>query len=198
VSAPICIWPASMRPAPNHSTATLDTLSTSMTIGKISACSLPAASATAVTSVLAAWNRSVSTGSRTNARTTRMPVICSRSTRLMPSMRTCMSRNFGTIRAMTSPIATISTGTQTAISQDRPTSSCKAMATPPTHMIGAATSIVQDTSTSICTCCTSFVLRVISDGAPNRPSSCAENSPTRWKRAERTSRPKPIPVRAPK
>jgi hypothetical protein len=35
-----------MRPAPNHSTATLDTLSTSMTIGKISACSLPAASAT--------------------------------------------------------------------------------------------------------------------------------------------------------
>jgi hypothetical protein len=93
-----------------------------------------------------------------------MPVICSRSTRLMPSMRTCMSRNFGTIRAMTSPIATISTGTQTAISQERPTSSCKAMATPPTHMIGAATSIVQDTSTSICTCCTSFVLRVISDG----------------------------------
>ena len=43
MSAPICIWPASMRPAPNHSTATLDTLSTSMTIGKISACSLPAA-----------------------------------------------------------------------------------------------------------------------------------------------------------
>ena len=85
---------------------------------------------------------------------------------------------------MTSPIATISTGTQTAISQDRPTSSCNAMATPPTHMIGAATSIVHDISTSIWTCWTSFVLRVISDGAPNRLSSRAENSPTRWKTAD--------------
>ena len=42
------------------------------------------------------------------------------------------------------------------------------MTIPPTHMIGAATSIVQVVSTSICTCCTSFVHRVISDGAPNR------------------------------
>ena len=33
-------------------------------------------------------------------------------------------------------------------------------------MIGAATSIVQVITTSICTCCTSLVLRVISDGAP--------------------------------
>ena len=38
------------------------------------------------------------------------------------------------------------------------------MITPPTHMIGAATSIVQVISTSICTCCTSLVVRVISDG----------------------------------
>ena len=72
------------------------------------------------------------------------------------------------------------------------------MTMPPTHMIGAATSIVQVMSTSICTCCTSFVVRVISDGAPNRPTSRAENSPTRWKTAARTSRPKPIAVRAPK
>ena len=41
-------------------------------------------------------------------------------------------------------------------------------------MIGAATSIVQLISTSICTCCTSLVLRVISDGAPNRATSRAE------------------------
>ena len=36
--------------------------------------------------------------SRTNARITRMPVICSRSTRLIVSMRSCMSRNSGRIR----------------------------------------------------------------------------------------------------
>ena len=47
-----------------------------------------------------------SCGSRTNARTTRMPVICSRSTRLIWSMRVCSSRNFGTIRTMISPMAT--------------------------------------------------------------------------------------------
>ena len=64
-------------------------------------------------------------------------------------------------------------------------------------MIGAATSIVQEVSTSICTCWTSFVHRVISDGAPNRFTSRVENSPTRWKTAARTSAPKPVAVRAP-
>ena len=45
------------------------------------------------------------------------------------------------------------------------------MTTPPTIMIGAATISVQLSSTSICTCCTSLVFRVIKDGAPNRPTS---------------------------
>ena len=72
-----------------------------------------------------------------------MPVICSRSTRLTVSMRVCISRNCGTIRRMIRPMAMASTGTLTSISQDSPTSSRSAMITPPTHMIGAATSIVQ-------------------------------------------------------
>ena len=41
--------------------------------------------------------------------------------------------------------------------------------------------MVADSSTSICTCCTSLVLRVISDGAPNWLSSRAEKASTRWK-----------------
>ena len=57
--------------------------------------------------------------------------------------------------------------------------------------------MVQAISTSICTCCTSLVLRVISDGAPNCCTSRAEKPPTRWKSAARTSRPKLIAVRAP-
>jgi hypothetical protein len=40
------------------------------------------------------------------------------------------------------------------------------MMMPPIMVIGAATNMVQLKSTSICTCCTSLVLRVISDGAP--------------------------------
>ncbi len=40
------------------------------------------------------------------------------------------------------------------------------MMIPPMHMIGAETMSVQVISTSIWTCCTSLVFRVISDGAP--------------------------------
>ncbi len=54
---------------------------------------------------------------------------------------------------------------------------------PPTHMIGAVTIIVQVISTSICTCCTSLVVRVISDGAPKAPTSRAENAVTWWNRS---------------
>jgi len=98
---------------------------------------------------------------------------------------------------MTAAMAATSTGTHTTTSHDSPASSRRAMITPPTHMIGAATSIVQVVSTSIWTCCTSLVHRVISDGAPNRPTSRAENPPTRWKTAARTSAPKPVAVREP-
>ena len=41
VSCPIIRAPASMRSAPNHSTATVVAFSTSMTVGNISAMSLP-------------------------------------------------------------------------------------------------------------------------------------------------------------
>ena len=44
-------------------------------------------------------------------------------------------------------------------------------------------------SASICTCWTSLVVRVISDGVPKCPTSRAEKSCTRWKTAARTSRP---------
>ena len=71
------------------------------------------------------------------------------------------------------------------------------MITPPTIMIGDWTAIVQPISTSIWTCCTSLVLRVISDGAPKCCTSRVENVPTRSKIAARTSRPKAIAIRAP-
>ncbi len=52
-------------------------------------------------------------------------------------------------------------------------------------------------STSIWTCCTSLVMRVMSEGAPNSPTSRAENPVTLWNRSRRTSRPKLIAARAP-
>ncbi len=69
---------------------------------------------------------------------------------------------------------------------------------PPTPVIGAATSRVQVISTRTWTCWTSLVVRVISDGAPKRPTSRLENAPTWWKIRPRRSRPKLIAVFAPK
>ena len=53
-------------------------------------------------------------------------------------------------------------------------------------------------TTSICTCVTSLVMRVMSDGAPKVATSWAEKSVTRWNSAPRTSRPNAIAARAPK
>ena len=85
--------------------------------------------------------------------------------------------------------ARISAGTLTSSSHDSEKPSRIAMTIPPTAMIGAITSIVNVISTRICTCCTSLVLRVISDAAPKRPISRAENVPTWWKIPARRSRP---------
>ncbi len=82
--------------------------------------------------------------SRTKARITRMPVICSRMIWLMVSIRTCMSRNSGRIRRMISP--SDDRPAPGARSGTRPTAATSwrsAMTMPPMHMIGAATSIVR-------------------------------------------------------
>ena len=84
--------PAAMRFAPNQITATVETFMTSMTLGIISAINRPAVSEVPVSCWFEPSNRSVSLGSRTKARTTRTPVICSRSTRFTESMRSCITR----------------------------------------------------------------------------------------------------------
>ncbi len=65
----------------------------------------------------------------------------------------------------------MSTGTLTSSRRDSAPSSRTAMMTPPTMVMGAATSIVHPIRTSICTWVTSLVMRVMSDGAPKWPTS---------------------------
>ena len=198
MSAPICTVPASMANAPNHSTATLDTFMMSITTGNTSANRRPALTAVPVTSALARSKRAVSRSSRTNARTTRMPVSCSRSTLLTVSRRACISRKSGTMRLTMNPMTMSITGIATTRIHDSPTSWRSAMMTPPIARIGAETSSVHVVSTRICTCCTSLVVRVISDGAPKRETSRSENSPTRTKIASRRSRPNAMAAFDPK
>ena len=88
------------------------------------------------------------------------------------------------------------TGMTTAMSPDSRTFSRSAMTTPPTAVIGADTMNASPMRTTCCTCCTSFVLRVIRDGAPKSLTSRSEKPCTRRKIADRTSRPKPMAASA--
>lgn len=124
-------------------------------------------------------------------------MICSRSTRFTVSSRSCIVRNSGRIFATMMLTEIPSTGTTASSTAESGTSCPSAMMMPPTHMIGADTISVNAISTSIWTCWTSLVVRVISEGAPKRPSSRAENDCTRSKTAPRTSRPSADAVRAP-
>ncbi len=158
--------PLAMRWPPNQTTATLDKLVTSMTAGNMSAISRPAPSDTSNRSSFATANLARSAGSRTKARITRTPAICSRSTLLMASIRSCMSRNSGRILEMIRVTSTPSTGTATTRMDDSFTFWFSARMIPPTQMIGADTRRVKVMMASIWTCCTSLVVRVISDGVP--------------------------------
>ena len=169
-----------------------------MTVGNIIAIQRPAVIATSVSSRLATSKRCASCSSRTNARTTRTPVICSRSSLFTSSMRVCISRKLGTIRVTMNPIDRPSTGTTATISHDSPASTRNAMKIEPIIMMGAMIARVAPITTSVCTCWTSLVSRVINDGAPNCWISRAEKVPTRWKIRARVSRPNPIAVRAAK
>ncbi len=70
------------------------------------------------------------------------------------------------------------------------------MTTPPTAVMGAATSMTSAMKVTCCTCWTSLVLRVMSEGAPNWPSSRVEKDRTCSTTPARRSRPTPIAVRA--
>ena len=75
------------------------------------------------------------------------------------------------------------------MSQLSATSCCSAMMMPPIAMSGALTSMVAPVIASICTCCTSFVLRVMSEPGPKCDTSRSENALTLSKMSLRMSRP---------
>jgi hypothetical protein len=82
------------------------------------------------------------------------------------------------MRTITKPSTITAVGMAATSTTDSPRSSRTARITPITIVIGAATIIVVNITTTIWICCTSLVMRVISDGAPNLPTSRAEKSVT--------------------
>ena len=117
-----------------------------------------------------------------------MPVICSRRTWFVRSMRFCMFSNCGISRMTTRPTLHANAGMATTRISESGPSSRMAKNKPPTIMIGAATKSVQIMTTSICTCWTSLVIRVMSDDAPNVLTSAAENAVTPRNKAPRAHR----------
>jgi hypothetical protein len=196
VSEPTWICPAPTRWPPNHSTAAVARCRIMVMTGNISTNREPMRTDTSVSSRLAAAKRRRSWSSRTKARTTRMPTICSRSTALIRSIRPCMSRKRGMSRPTSTPTAIPSTGTDTHTSQESPASSRRAITIPPAHMMGAATMKLSPMSTSIWICWTSLVPRVMRVGAPKPLTSREPKEPTCRCTARRRSRPVPIAARA--
>ena len=166
VSEPTSTSPSSTRWPPNQSTAPVATLRITVMMGNIVTNRLPILSESCVMSSLASVKRSVSWASRTKARTTRMPVICSRSVPLMASSLSCMTRKSGMSLAMSAEMTPRSTATETHTSQERPASSRMAMMMPPMAIIGADTMKFMVIMNVIWTCWTSFVPRVMSVGVP--------------------------------
>ena len=115
----------------------------------------------------------------------------------MRSIFFCIDLKSGNARVSTRPMKTPITGTATRITLESGTSKRSAMMMPPTAVIGAASVRLSIISTSICTCWTSFVVRVISEGVPKWLSSACEKLSTLRNSRPRTSRPKAMAVLEP-
>ena len=126
-----------------------------------------------------------------------MPLSTSRVTRFTRSIRTCIALKSGIADRTIRPMNTSSTGMATKTTAESDTLRRSAMTMPPIIVMGATRITVRIISTTIWTCCTSLVVRVISDGAPKRFTSACEKLSTRRKSAPRTSRPKLIETREP-
>ena len=196
VRLPIDRSPLSTRAAPNHITATVERLRISVIVGIVMAKRRVTRSWVWKRSRLATSKRSSSCSVRTKARITRIPDSVSRMTWLIRSIFTWTARKSGIARVITSPITSAMSGITTSRRPDSGTSVRRAMMMPPMIRIGAEIMIVRDIRTTVWTWRTSLVLRVISEAGPKWLTSTWLNVSTLLKIALRTSRPKPIAMRA--
>jgi len=197
VRLPMGISRLSTRIAPNHMTATVERLRITVITGIVTAKSRLTLREVSYRSRLDSSKRCSSCFVRTKARMTRTPASVSRMTWLMRSSLAWTARNSGIARDMTRAMKAAINGSTTMSRPDNGTSWRMARMIPPMIRIGAEMMSVRAMKTTIWTCWTSLVLRVISDGVPKRLISTWLKSWTLRKMAPRTSRPKPIAVIAP-
>lgn len=135
--SPICMLPALMLFAPNHSIMTVTPYMMSVMAGPMNAMVRLTNSCVSRSAALAAPKRSSSCRSRWNARMTGRPVSTSRLTRLTLSTRCCMVRNCGMATFISTPTSSSIAATASAMIQPRPVFVRATMTMPPRPMIGA-------------------------------------------------------------
>ena len=135
--SPICICPALMLLAPNHSIMTVTPYMMSVMTGPMNAMVRLTNSCVFMSAALAVSKRSCSCRSRWKARMTGRPVRISRLTRLTSSTRCCMARNCGMAIFISTPTSSSIAATASAMTQPRPVFVRATMTTPPSPMIGA-------------------------------------------------------------
>ena len=111
-----------------------------------------------------------------------MPLSTSRVTWFTRSIRACIDLKSGIADRTIRPMNTSSIGMATKTTVDSDTLSRSAMMMPPIIIMGASRMTLSIINTTICTCCTSLVVRVISDGVPKRLTSACEKLST-WRKS---------------
>ncbi len=94
-----------------------------------------------------------------------------RDTRLRRSTSDCMRRNLGMVRPMSTPTTASSTRSATAMIHSRPLLVAHTWMKATMPMMGARRIMRSIMTTTICTCCTSLVQRVMSDDGEKRSTS---------------------------
>ena len=195
VIEPTCITPLSILCAATHTIPTERQFIISIITGIINVMTLFVKSIVLVSSLFALSNLSSSFFSLPNALITDKPVSISLDTKLTLSTSFCICLNLGMaidIRRSTKPTIT---STASAITHPMPAPVDITFNTPPTPSIGAYSTILNVSTHTICICCTSFVVRVISEAVENLSSSALEKPITFLYTCPLKSRPTPAPTR---
>ena len=172
----ICMACAPTRSPPSHSTAT-----STMFIRKKHEQSSVANSRFTLMAPFAysenTWSRRFSSWrSRPNARTTRTPMMLSRSTTFIRSMNPCRRMKIGAVRRITATAMPSITTTTTASKRPICASMRQASTMPAMHRMGTGSTSMIVLTMACCTTLMSPRLRVIIEPVPRRSKSLAENA----------------------
>ena len=179
IRSPTWNEPASMSCAPSHTMSTIAMFRMSEMAGMSAIMRRATAMFVSARSLFALEKRASSYASRQYARMTRMPVSPSRVTRFRLSMRACSERSSGSTQRMTTKASSRSTGMAANTTMESSPFMRQAATAAPTSMIGDIIASVIPICTKRSSCCTSLVVRVMSDEVPISSISGRLNALTR-------------------